>query len=376
MRLLSLPTTLQSRVRRCAAWISMLPLLPVAVAQGQTTTMAVLPALSPPSFIEPLRERFFPPIATSGNERLTLTPFLSLGERYDDNIFLTSSNTVSDAITIPAAGIRLRYVPTRETSLSFDYRVDGEIFAKHADQDAVSHQGELRFASPINPYLSLNVHDTFISTTEPLQKFASIDEATGLRDISQQSRSRTLRNTAGGSVEGRLAERVTFDLLFKHFLENVSIPQELDETRYSIGAALGYLTDIARGSKADVSYMVTFFTFGQNNTAALNLRSTGFQTHTVTAGFRHNFSPTLSGNAALGYTRTQSGDPAEDNLGGIVASLNVTKQLRDGQVSFGYNGNFTSGGGLGGVVRENTLLGTFFWKATPKVTTIFASTDF
>ena len=39
----------------------MLLLLPVAVAQGQTPTV-VLPALSPPAFIEPLRQRFFPPL--------------------------------------------------------------------------------------------------------------------------------------------------------------------------------------------------------------------------------------------------------------------------------------------------------------------------
>src|SRR5262249_20867468 len=279
--------------------------------------------------------------------------------------------------------IRLRYVPSSVTNLDFDYRVDGEIFAKHSEENAVSHQGAFRFASRINPHLSVNVHDTLLSTTEPLQKFTTIDQATGLRQLSQARRVRTLSNTAGGSVGVRLAERVAVDLLFEHFIYDVNTPDELDETHFTIGAEVGYLTDVARESKAYVSYKATFFTFDQNSAAPATLcRPNGptgvnacadFQVHTVTAGFRHSFSPTLSGNATLGYAKTQSDEPTEDNLGSVVASLNVTKQLRDGQIAVGYNRNFTSGGGAGGIVQENALVGTFFWKATPKVTTFFAS---
>jgi hypothetical protein len=381
MRLLPLLTTFWSRVRRCVPWISMLLLLPGAVAQGQMqpgpesqgqTPTVVLPTLSPPGITEPLRQRFFPPIGLSGSQRFTLTPFLSVGERYDDNIFLTPSPKESDFIPLPAAGIRLRYLPSRETSGSFDYRVGGEIFARHSDQNAVSHEGALGFASQLNPYLSLNVRDAFISTTEPLQKFVGINEATGLRDISQQNRTRTTSNIATGTIEVRPAERAIVDLLFEHFLQRVGISQELNETRYSIGTEVGYLTDIARRSKAYISYLASFYTFDENGTTPLG-RNTNFRVHTVMAGWRHTFSPTLSGDAALGYAFTQSSDPAEDNLGSIVAKLNVTKELRNGQVSFGYNRALTSGGGVGGVVREDALIATFFWKATPKVTTIFAS---
>src|SRR5262249_51857268 len=142
---------------------------------------------------------------------------------------------------------------------------------------------------------------------------------------------------------------------------------------YSIGTEVGYLTDIARRSKAYISYLATFFTFDENGTMALTRPKANFQVHTVLAGWRHTFTPTLSGDAALGYAITQSGDPAEDNLGSVVTKLNVTKELRGGQVSFGYNRALTSGGGLGGTVRQDALIAAFFWKATPKVTTIFAS---
>jgi hypothetical protein len=176
---------------------------------------------------------------------------------------------------------------------------------------------------------------------------------------------------------------VAVDLFFEHFIYDVNTSDELDETHYSIGARVGYLTDVARNSRAYISYLVTFFTFDTNGPTGVNLcRPNGptgvdlcanFQVHTVTAGFRHSFSPTLFGDVSIGYAKTQSDEPTEDGLGDVVASLNVAKQIRDGQIAVGYNRNFSSGGGAGGVVREDALVGTFSWKATPKVTTIFAS---
>src|SRR5262249_12041678 len=56
--------------------------------------------------------------AASGQEpsqRLTLTPSLSLGERYDDNIFETQTNKQHDFITVLSPGIRVQYLPTAPT---------------------------------------------------------------------------------------------------------------------------------------------------------------------------------------------------------------------------------------------------------------------
>ena len=47
------------------------------------------------------------------SQRLTLTPSLSLGERYDDNIFATQTNKQHDFITVLSPGIRAQYSPRR-----------------------------------------------------------------------------------------------------------------------------------------------------------------------------------------------------------------------------------------------------------------------
>src|SRR5262249_549436 len=48
-------------------------------------------------------------------QRLILTPSLSLGERYDDNIFETQSNKQHDFITVLSPGIRAQYLSTAPT---------------------------------------------------------------------------------------------------------------------------------------------------------------------------------------------------------------------------------------------------------------------
>ena len=68
------------------------------------------------------------------SQRLTLTPSLSLGERYDDNIFETQTDKQHDFITVLSPGIRVQYLPTAPTlgtQFDFDYRANIEFFADH-----------------------------------------------------------------------------------------------------------------------------------------------------------------------------------------------------------------------------------------------------
>src|SRR3989442_2710423 len=56
--------------------------------------------------------------AASGQEpsqRLAITPSLSLGERYDDNIFATQTNKQHDFITVLSPGIRVQYLSPTPT---------------------------------------------------------------------------------------------------------------------------------------------------------------------------------------------------------------------------------------------------------------------
>ena len=94
------------------------------------------------------------------SQRLTLTPSLSLGERYDDNIFETQTNKQHDFITVLSPGIRVQYLPTAPTlgtQFDFDYRANIEFFADHSSQNNVGHRLLLTLASPLAPSLDVTL---------------------------------------------------------------------------------------------------------------------------------------------------------------------------------------------------------------------------
>src|SRR5215510_13633354 len=111
--------------------------------------------------------------AASGQEpsqRLTLTPSLSLGERYDDNIDETSTNKRHDFITVLSPGIRVQYLPTAPTLgtlFDFDYSANFEFFADHSGENNVAHRLSLTLASPLTPSLQVRMRDLLQVSEDP-----------------------------------------------------------------------------------------------------------------------------------------------------------------------------------------------------------------
>lgn len=306
----------------------------------------------------------------SATQRFTLTPFLSLGERYDDNIFQTSNNRQDDFITLISPGLCANYVstaPTPDTEFRLDYQASFEFFAKNSSENQIAHRGSLGFASQLTPSLALRVTDTLVSSQEPRDRIEVADQFTGIRLASAQGRRRTITNIADAALDIQLGTRSTLGLVFQSVVNNVDIPTEVDETSYSVGANLGYLTDVARGSTASLAYLVTFHAFGENAPTTSGLATADFQVHDFRVGFRHELTPTLSGDVALGYAFVASKDPALDGDAGLSARLEVIKTLSIGRLSLLYGRNFTSGGGQGGAVLADTVRIAFLAELTGKL---------
>lgn len=309
-------------------------------------------------------------------QRLTLTPFLSLGERYDDNIFQTFRNRTDDFITRVSPGICANYVstaPTPDTTFHLDYQANFESFARHSSENHISHRGSLGFASQLTPALSLKVTDTLVITEEPFDRTGVINQFAGLRPASEQGRTRTVTNIADTALDIQLGTRSTLGLVFNSIVNNVDIPTEVDETSYSVGANLGYLTNVARRSTGYLSYLVTFHTFRENAPVTPGNETADFQVHDVKVGFRHELTPTLSGNVAIGPSFITSKDPQLDGDSGFAANLEVTKTFSIGRASLNYARNFTSGGGAGGASITDILGLAFFAEITGKLTAVLDS---
>jgi hypothetical protein len=98
-----------------------------------------------------------------------------------------------------------------------------------------------------------------------------------------------------------------------------------------------------------------------------------FQVHDVKVGFRHELTPTLSGNVAIGPSFITSKDPQLDGDSGFAANFEVTKTFSIGRASLNYARNFTSGGGGGGAAITDILRLAFFAEITGKLTAVLDS---
>jgi hypothetical protein len=307
-------------------------------------------------------------VPVSYAQRLTLTPSLSVGGRYDSNIFQDPSGEVDDFITLVSPGISVDYLstePTPETKLEFDYRADFEFFADRSDQDQIAHFGFVQFSSQLTRTLTLRVLDRLIVTEDPLEREEVRDQNTGLGPASQQTRERTLVNRGDIALDVLLGQRFGLGLLFNSYIADVSDPDDVDEFRYSLGADLGYFTDVRRGSRVTLGYLVTLHNFTGNGGVdpdetpaereARRRREADFVVHNAIAGFRHLFTPTLSGRVALGYAIVVSDDPQEDGQDAIIAALEIKKTFSTGEASFLYNRRITSGEDEGGSILDDTL---------------------
>jgi hypothetical protein len=316
-------------------------------------------------------------VATAAyGQRLTLTPSLSVEERYDDNIFESRTRKTDDFVTVVSPGIHLQYLPTEPTpgtQLDFDYRADFESFADNSSQNQVAHRLSLTFESQLAPSLRVRLRDLLLVTDDPLGLTERLGNPTGLRPASEQQRAPALRNEAQGAIDVRLGGRTSLGVRFESLIDDVDIPGDLDEFRYTVGTELGYVVNVARESRVLVAYQVTFHTFRDNggvlpeNARAENARA-AFQVHTISAGGRHTLTPTLAVNAVLGYSFTNSDAPQADGQKAVSANVDLTKTFHIGQASLGYVRSLTSGEANGGVVLDNTVSANVSINLTGKLT--------
>src|SRR5262249_8458976 len=122
-------------------------------------------------------------------QRLTLTPSLSLGERYDDNIFATRTDKQHDFITVLSPGIHAQYLPTAPTigtQFDLDYHASIEFFADHSSENNVGHNLLLTLDSPLTPSLQVSLRELLLITDNVLARDQRLSDPTGLRPASQQ----------------------------------------------------------------------------------------------------------------------------------------------------------------------------------------------
>jgi hypothetical protein len=316
------------------------------------------------------------PVVAAG-EGVTLTPVLTLGERYDSNIFqLPSDLEEDDFITRITTGLRLRYQPQQTALLDFEYLPTFEIFADHSDENNVDHRLSLGIDAPLSRIIQVTFNDRLIVTEDANRRVRDIDLDDGTRQTSERVRQQVVINRGDLEARFRLAPRTVFGVLLDSYYEDVEVANEVDELRFEAGGELGYLTNIARENRVFLRYVAGFFRFSSNDEVGSNgdagevgfADRSDFDVHTVSVGYLHNFNPTLTGTFDLGYATSVSDAESIDGNSGIVGGLRLTKTLRTGQAAFTYRRSFGSGGAGGDQADTDRIVLQFSSNLSPKVT--------
>ncbi|MDP2992043.1 MAG: outer membrane beta-barrel protein [Deltaproteobacteria bacterium] len=230
------------------------------------------------------------------------TPSLSVEEKYDDNIFLRSTDETSDWTSniSPAVAFDVQCA-TRGITLSYN---PGFVFyRRYTEYNTVRHNGSLTAFLQAGPYTRIDFRDSFYRTEEPRE----MDEAIY---ATRHTRNPYYRNTGDVKISHQFGLKDSFSFGYNDsHLENKD--PEVEDTRIQTPyAGLSYWFDVQNGLDLDVRYSVSDYE-----------TSPDFKQNTDTLRFTHLLSPDSSCSASYTYT-DMNYDPGRTDY--VIHSGNIS----------------------------------------------------
>ena len=293
---------------------------------------------------------FLFPILCSAEYRFEIEPRISVGQNYDDNIYLESTDEKSDYLTTVSPGISI-IISSINRSLSLDYSPTWVYYNEYAKNDTVRHAGTLTFWQNIAEHLRFNLIDTYLKSEEPLEE---TEEVIGVRS----TRNTYQRNIAEASFLYQFGPENTLQCGYRHELlenEDVTIDDGAIQSpfaeitymfnrRNGLGLNYGFTDakfsrdddaiseDDYKGHSAGIRYIYRFTphlesSIGYNFTNRdFDGLTEDYSIHEGIVGFEYSFSPDLSLSVEGGFF-VQKNEESDDETGSLYnASLETSSE--------------------------------------------------
>jgi len=244
--------------------------------------------------------------------KLELNPFVSVEQKYDDNIFLQPKNQEKDdwiTTTILGCDLKMPLVPGREEDFTLKAKYDADIirFWDYTHQSRVDHNflalADLKFTSDI----TLKIDDNFQKTADPPNS-----ELTALE--------KRIRNTAG-VVMGYMREKVGLDLGYNNIRDDYSSLNSLDKYEH-VSTMTGYF-NLSPKTSLFGEYNFGKIIYDNNNTNSDSKYSQ------YRLGIKGRIAPKLTGLVKAGYKKTDYKDSSKKDFKGFTTFINVTYELQE-----------------------------------------------
>jgi hypothetical protein len=304
------------------------------------------------------------PSLGSAQTHFELTPSIYTSETYDDNIFLTNTNKVSDYITAVTPGIAMRLL-REHTNFQLSYAPSFVWYADRADQDTTRHSAGLTFGQDLAERLRFDLTDTYLQSDDPLQ---DVQDVQGIRRTRNQywtnsgmgnlsyifgtenklnvgyggnyikNNEVTLDNSEVQTPYANLAYwfdvkngmELTYTYTDAHFWREDNLPASNDYTAHAPG--IQYIRRFTPNAKAYIGYNYATYDF------AGHLQQ-NFSVHGGNVGLEYSFSPEYTVAASVGYFIRVN--EITKNQDGPTYSASLTRRFARGNITVGGDGGWT-----------------------------------
>jgi hypothetical protein len=267
---------------------------------------------------------------------MTLTPSLTLGEEFNDNIFLDNDQKVWDFVTGITPGLVFEVErPTYRVFVAAD--ATAEIYARESDENRVFDRANLlgEVVLRLDPRLTLTLSDVFTFSMDTFQ--VNTENVSTGRD---QSVGNTLAAGASFQVDRLTALRGGASWNLQRYDDPELI--DSDTFRVQVGADRTIMPRLT----GTVEYEFDYFSFA---------RLPDVSAHTPRVGATYAFTPTLTGSLRAGPTfEIMEGDTRV--VPSVIASLR--QRTSWGSVRLDYSHLVSTTGGLGGTSHDHSIGGS------------------
>jgi hypothetical protein len=175
-----------------------------------------------------------------------VTPSLSIGAVYDDNIYLSRTDEISDYITTVSPGLHLR-VLSEKHSATLLYSPTFVWYNQEDRNDTVRHSGTLTFGQNLTRHLRFDLTDTYLKSEDPLEETEGVASIRRTRNTYQRNSGQASFQYVFGPENG-----VTFG--YRHsLLENEDVTLDDGTTQNPFGTVT-YWFDIKNGLELDYEF--------------------------------------------------------------------------------------------------------------------------
>ena len=232
------------------------------------------------------------PCLVSAKYQVNLTPAISVGEQYDDNINLERENEIrdNDYITTITPSFELNAVSERD-NIVIRYSPSIVRYREEDQNNTVRHSGMLSLNSNLTSRLTFTITDTYLKTEEPIEETEGI---IGLR----RTRNSYQRNTGRASMTYAFGPENTLAFGYNHsLLENEDVALD-DGTVFDPFADLTWWFNNNNGIELTSRYTMANFTRDDNTPP-------GDDYSGKAAGLRYLYRSTPQTTVSIGYNMTR-----------------------------------------------------------------------